>query len=188
MRLMSRRLPAALVLLLLAGVLAGCWDRGPSAEEQDLKAQNQKLQTDLSALQTQAADAAGKARAARLEADQWKVKYEEAAGTDAVKAIAAKLKEILTDERVMLRVDGHTDNTPIRQSKWQDNLHLSLMRARAVVDALIQEGIPGEEMCAAGFGEWHPIAPNDADGGRAGNRRVELSLISVSSPASTSAP
>ena len=82
----------------------------------------------------------------------------------------------------MLRVDGHTDSTPIRHSKWKDNLHLSLMRARAVVDALITEGVPAGELCAAGFGEWHPVAPNDTAEDRARNRRVELSLISVSAP------
>ncbi|HUW56617.1 MAG TPA: OmpA family protein [Planctomycetota bacterium] len=243
MRLMS--LPAALVLLLFVGALTGCWDRGPSPQEQqlsDLKAVNENLKRDINVLQTQVAEVPAKVRAARLEADQWKVKYEQAAGTaaprggtlppdlqktfleiaetggpwtvgptgsikassdllfdpgkaelkpggtDAVKAIAAKLKEILTDERVMLRVDGHTDDVPIRQSEWKDNLHLSMMRARAVVDALIKEGVPGAEMCAAGFGEWHPVAPNDSDAGRTRNRRVELSLISVASPAATPAP
>lgn len=103
-------------------------------------------------------------------------------GEEAVKAIAAKLKEILTDERVMLRVDGHTDNTPIVHSKWEDNLHLSLMRARAVVKCLAEEGIPPNKMCAAGFGEWHPITSNDNPGAQRLNRRVELSLISISAP------
>lgn len=101
------------------------------------------------------------------------------AGQDALKKIAPKLKEILTDKRVMLRVDGHTDNTPIRFSPWKDNMHLSLMRARAVVAVLVHQGIPGGAMCAAGFGEWHPVAGNATKEGRAQNRRVELSLIAV---------
>lgn len=100
-------------------------------------------------------------------------------GVKAVTEIAPKLKEILTDKRVMLRVDGHTDNTPIRVSGWEDNLHLSLMRAKAVVKVLEQQGIPAETMFAAGFGEWHPVAPNTTVEGRATNRRVELSLVAV---------
>ena len=101
------------------------------------------------------------------------------AGGTALKAIAPKLKEILTDKRVMLRVDGHTDNTPIRYSPWQDNLHLSMMRAKAVVAFLSGEGIPSGAMFAAGFGEWHPVAPNATKEGQAKNRRVELSLVAV---------
>jgi len=100
-------------------------------------------------------------------------------GETAVKDIAPKLREILTDKRVMLRVDGHTDDTPIRVSGWDSNLHLSLMRAKAVVRVLEQQGIPPGAMFAAGFGEWHPVAPNTTKEGQAKNRRVELSLIAV---------
>jgi len=99
-------------------------------------------------------------------------------GQTALKEIAPKLKEILTDKRVMLRVDGHTDTQPIRRSGWNDNLHLSLMRARAVVVFLGTQGVPANAMCAAGFGEWHPVADNSTKEGMAKNRRVELSLIS----------
>ena len=101
------------------------------------------------------------------------------AGEAAVREIAPKLKEILTDKRVMLRVDGHTDDTPIRVSGWDSNLHLSLMRAKAVVKVLEQQGIDPGAMFAAGFGEWHPVAPNTTEEGRTKNRRVELSLIAV---------
>ena len=100
-------------------------------------------------------------------------------GQDALRNIAPQLKEILTDKRVMLRVDGHTDNTPIRFSPWKDNLHLSLMRARAVVAFLDEQGLSPNTMCAAGFGEFHPVADNATKEGQAQNRRVELSLISV---------
>jgi len=100
-------------------------------------------------------------------------------GQDALSDIAPKLKEILTDKRVMLRVDGHTDSTPIRYSPWKDNLHLSLMRARAVVAFLVEQGVSPNAMCAAGFGEFHPVADNTTKEGQAQNRRVELSLISV---------
>lgn len=102
-----------------------------------------------------------------------------ATGQTALKDIAPKLKDILSDKRVMLRVDGHTDDERIKFSPWRDNLHLSLMRARAVVDFLAKEGVPVNAMFAAGFGEWHPVGPNTTKEGRAQNRRVELSLVAV---------
>ena len=100
-------------------------------------------------------------------------------GQQALQEIAGKLKEILTDKRVMLRVDGHTDGQPIKLSGWKDNLHLSLMRARAVVAYLASQGIPAEAMCAAGFGEFHPVADNTSREGMSKNRRVELLLMSI---------
>ena len=227
-----------LLVLVLVGSFAGCGLRESAEKEKTLQEDIRRLQELVQKLGSQRAAHARELGAAKAEAQQWKTKYEEAAGgtaprggtlppdlqktfleiartggpwtvgptgsirasadvlfdsgnvelkpegQDAVKAIAAKLGEILTDERVMLRVDGHTDDSPIVHSKWKDNLHLSLMRARAVVDLLITEGVPAGEMCAAGFGEWHPVAPNDSLEGRTRNRRVELSLISVSSPVS----
>ena len=235
---MIRRFPVLLLVLTLVGSFAGCDLRGSAENEKALQEHNKKLQQLVQRLGNEEARLTNELNAAKAEAQQWKTKYEEAAGgtaprggtlppdlqktfleiartggpwtvgptgsirasadvlfdsgnvelkpegQDAVKAIAAKLGEILTDERVMLRVDGHTDDSPIVHSKWKDNLHLSLMRARAVVDLLITEGVPAGEMCAAGFGEWHPVAPNDSLEGRTRNRRVELSLISVSSPVS----
>ena len=101
------------------------------------------------------------------------------AGQTALKDIAPRLKDILSDKRVMLRVDGHTDNEQIKFSPWSDNLHLSLMRARAVTDFLAKQGVPVNAMFAAGFGEWHPVASNTTKEGQAKNRRVELSLVAV---------
>jgi len=106
-------------------------------------------------------------------------------GQNALRDIAAKLKEILTDRRVMLRIDGHTDNQPIRYSDWKDNMELSLARARAVWVFLRDQGIPGQTMGAMGFGEFHPIALNDTKEDQGRNRRVELSLISIAPAAPT---
>jgi chemotaxis protein MotB len=104
-------------------------------------------------------------------------------GQQALRQIAPKLQEILTDRRVMLRIDGHTDNTPIRVSGWKDNMELSQERARAVWVFLTQNGIRPQTMAAAGFGEYHPVASNATEEGRAKNRRVELSLVGTGLPA-----
>jgi len=101
------------------------------------------------------------------------------AGEAALRDIAPKLKEILTDKRVMLRIDGHTDNTPIKISGWKDNMALSQARARAVWVSLRGMGLAAETMCANGYGEFHPIADNSDEEGQGKNRRVELSLVSI---------
>lgn len=100
-------------------------------------------------------------------------------GQAALKQIALKLKEILTHPRVMLSVDGHTDNDPIKKSGWENNRHLSCMRAMSVVIFLAQQGVPEDKMVASGLGEWYPVSDNTTKEGRAQNRRVELRLIAA---------
>lgn len=108
------------------------------------------------------------------------------AGQNALKEIAPKLKQILADKRVMLAVEGHTDNVPIKYSSFKDNRHLSLMRAHAVVTTLVQQGLSPVSLRAVGMGEFQPVASNDTKEGRALNRRVELRLINANSPEATS--
>ena len=74
-----------------------------------------------------------------------------------------------------LRIDGHTDNTPIRTSRYPSNWELSTSRAVNVARYLLDKHlITGERLQAAGFSEYHSRFPNDSLENRAGNRRVEL--------------
>jgi chemotaxis protein MotB len=79
----------------------------------------------------------------------------------------------------MLRIDGHTDDVPLRAgSRWRDNLELSTDRAAAVAQYLIDSGLPPERVVPAGFGSSRPaVAGNDAEA-RAQNRRIEITLSS----------
>src|SRR4051794_1542560 len=54
----------------------------------------------------------------------------------------------------VLRVDGHTDNRPIKSPQFPSNWELSASRAIAVVQYLISKGIPAQRLVAAGFGEF----------------------------------
>jgi chemotaxis protein MotB len=79
-----------------------------------------------------------------------------------------------------LRVDGHTDNVPIHNERFQSNWELSAARALAVVHYLINEcGVQPERLSAAAFGESHPIVPNDTPEQRAMNRRVEFRFVNA---------
>jgi len=96
-------------------------------------------------------------------------------GVTTIKSIADVIKKVGADE--VLRIDGHTDNVPIKRSGWKDNWHLSAMRARTVLEALATEGIAPERMYLSGFAFYRPQAPNDTPEGRRQNRRVEILIV-----------
>lgn len=99
---------------------------------------------------------------------------------DAVETLAA-LSEIITSDAATgfeVRIVGHTDNVPVRYSRAQhpSNLHLSVHRAIAVRDAMIEHGVDPTRVQVAGYGEYRPIADNEDDG-TAANRRVEIYFV-----------
>ena len=91
----------------------------------------------------------------------------------------AKVLQEIPDQPV--GVEGHTDSVPIKHSGWADNKALSVARANAVVDYLIDKGVDRNRVTAIGYGEEHPIASNDLSAGRQQNRRVEIIILPQSS-------
>ena len=77
-----------------------------------------------------------------------------------------------SDPDLRLSIDGHTDNVG-RSSR---NNTLSMKRAQAVKNYLVQKGIAENRLKLRAFGESKPAANNKTIGGRARNRRVELRL------------
>ena len=71
-----------------------------------------------------------------------------------------------------VEIGGHTDN----QGREEMNLALSTRRARAVLDALLAEGVLTQNFVAVGYGESKPIADNGTEEGRDQNRRIEFRL------------
>lgn len=78
----------------------------------------------------------------------------------------------------VIRVDGHTDDTPLSGfGEFANNWELSQARALSVVLYMLNEqGLPPNRLAANGFGEHQPIARGDSDEARALNRRIELKL------------
>jgi chemotaxis protein MotB len=77
-----------------------------------------------------------------------------------------------------VRIEGHTDNVPIRTAKFPSNWELSTSRATNCVRYLIeQHAFPPERISALGYGEYRPVADNNVDAGRARNRRVDIVVL-----------
>jgi len=98
----------------------------------------------------------------------------QARGIDAVNRIALTLLPLQNN----IRVEGHTDNTPIHTAQFPSNWELSTARATHVLQHLIAKSrIPPERLSAIGYGEYRPVAENNTAPGRAANRRVDLVVI-----------
>mgnify|MGYP001208704013 CR=1 FL=1 len=78
-------------------------------------------------------------------------------------------------------IEGHTDNDPIKYSRWKSNWELSTQRALGVLYYLESEGVGSERLSAIGYGEYQPVASNDSKQGRKLNRRVEVVILPKSS-------
>jgi chemotaxis protein MotB len=100
----------------------------------------------------------------------------EVAGEVQLAILARSLKEVIKtlpqDLNWILRIDGHTDNKPIHNSKFASNWELSAARAMSVVSYLIAQGIPPHRLAATGFGEYQPLSLEE----KSRNRRIELRI------------
>ncbi|MCA9551491.1 MAG: OmpA family protein [Myxococcales bacterium] len=96
-------------------------------------------------------------------------------GTAALLEVAAVLKDV--KDRDFL-IAGHTDNVALKKGgRFKDNWELSTARAVTVVKLLVANGVAPENLAAAGFGEFDPIASNETPEGQAQNRRLEIILL-----------
>jgi len=102
------------------------------------------------------------------------------AGKEQMGALAQTLKELVVkipgDIDWVLRVDGHTDKTPISTARFPSNWELSAARAISVVKYLIDQGLPPVRLVAAGFAANRPIDSGADEIALRRNRRIELKL------------
>ncbi len=74
-----------------------------------------------------------------------------------------------------IRVEGHTDNVPIRTRQFPSNWELSAARALNVVKYFYSRGgIHPSRLSAVGYGEYKPLVPNNTQKNRQLNRRIEI--------------
>jgi chemotaxis protein MotB len=93
-------------------------------------------------------------------------------------ALIARVAATIAPLPNLIRVEGHTDDVPIRTARFASNWELSTARASAVVAYMIEhEHIDPARLSAAGYGEYHPKVPNSSPQNRARNRRIDLVVL-----------
>ncbi|ONH56137.1 flagellar motor protein MotB [Frankia sp. CcI49] len=90
-----------------------------------------------------------------------------------VRAGLDKVAQALLPGDLTVLVGGHTDST----GPLAFNQALSMDRARAAREYLVQRGVPAERVRVAGFGPERPVADNATVAGRAANRRVDVTAV-----------
>jgi len=90
----------------------------------------------------------------------------------------SRMATLLEERQCKLRIEGHTDNVPIHNSQYGSNWELSTARSTEMIRLLITTyHFAPERLTAAGYAEYHPIASNDTEAGRALNRRVDVVIL-----------
>jgi chemotaxis protein MotB len=93
-----------------------------------------------------------------------------------------KLAEVLKPFPNPIRVEGHTDDRPIKTASFPSNWELSAARAASVVHEFTKAGIDPLRLEIVGFGEFHPRQPNATVEGRNANRRVAILVLESVAP------
>jgi chemotaxis protein MotB len=159
-------------LLLSACVSQSAYDQ-QAAELQAAQAQIQQLQQQL---------AQSKAEQDFVEASDYLFpsggfQLSAAGQNELATNIAPKLRNL---QNAKVVVYGYTDNTPVgpelKRQGVPDNLVLSTRRASTVATFLITQGVNPNITSAKGFGDTHPVAPNDTPEDRAKNRRIVITV------------
>jgi chemotaxis protein MotB len=176
---------AAGVVSVTAVLLCGCVSQSTYDEQ---AAQLQQAQAQIQQLQTQLAQL--KAEQDFVEAADYLFppggfQLSPAGQNELATNIAPKLRNV-QDAKIV--VFGYTDNTPVgpglKAQGIPDNLVLSTRRAAAVVTFLVAQGVNPNIISAKGFGDTHPVAPNDTPENKAKNRRI---VITVQGPGASGA-
>ncbi len=90
--------------------------------------------------------------------------------------ILRNIADIIRPLPMDLRIEGHTDDTPIQSSQF-GNWDLSVARSVAVLRFFTQSDLlPLDRMSAVGYGKDRPVVPNQDEATRAKNRRVDFTL------------
>ena len=90
-----------------------------------------------------------------------------------IEQVASVLKEL----NYRIQVNGFTDNAQIHSAQFASNWDLSAGRAISVVKRFMLDGIDPSLLVGAGYGEYHPVAPNDTPEGMTANRRVSIVVV-----------
>ncbi|MCP9759353.1 flagellar motor protein MotD [Aquitalea sp. S1-19] len=89
----------------------------------------------------------------------------------------AGIAGVLRSQSNPVRVEGFTDDVPIRNAFYPSNWELSAARAGSVVRLFQENGIAADRLVAVGRAENRPVTSNASAEGRAKNRRVAITVL-----------
>ncbi len=100
--------------------------------------------------------------------------------SDGARTLLAQIASPLSELTHQVRIEGHTDDTPIRTPRFRSNWELSTARATQVIAYLQNDqGLSATRLSAAGYGEFHPRVANATPAARAQNRRIDLVILNT---------
>jgi DNA-binding response OmpR family regulator len=90
----------------------------------------------------------------------------------------SRMAKLLAEGKYNIRIEGHTDNVRIHNAQYSSNWELSTARSTEMIRLLaVKYEVDPQRLSASGYAEYHPVAPNSTEAGRALNRRVDLVVI-----------
>ncbi|MBF0186562.1 MAG: flagellar motor protein MotB [Magnetococcales bacterium] len=101
-----------------------------------------------------------------------------------VEATLQQIGNLLSESDQLIRVTGHTDNSPTDpNSPYPSNWSISAAQAAAMVNYFIQKGnIAPERLQVRGMGAYAPVDSNETAEGRNRNRRIEVLISRETAP------
>ncbi len=94
--------------------------------------------------------------------------------------VITRLADVFRDYPNAIRVEGHTDNLPIKSTAFPSNWELSAARAASVVRVLATNGVDPVRLEVLGLAEYRPTKSNETPDGRNTNRRVMILILNGS--------
>ena len=95
--------------------------------------------------------------------------------SDEYKDVMREVRAVLASKKGAIAVQGHTDDIPIKTSKFRSNWDLSAMRSASVAQELMYgNDVKRRRFEVTGYADTKPLVPNDSAKNRAINRRVEI--------------
>jgi chemotaxis protein MotB len=98
---------------------------------------------------------------------------------EGVKKSLSKIAEALNNfPENNIQIEGHTDDVPIHTPKFPSNWELSAARALSVLRFFVDKtDMDPRKLSAVGYGEYHPLVPNDTPENKRLNRRVDIVIL-----------
>ncbi len=92
-------------------------------------------------------------------------------------SLLGKIAVVMKKTKLNIYIEGHTDSSPIRSSRYPSNWELSVVRAVKLADVFMQNfSIPPEKIRVSGYADTRPLGSNSTPEGRNKNRRIEIIL------------